>query len=70
MFYCYESDLCGRHRMSLGFNQPVTCIIVGVVYQPWEPVFLVSLGNSFLFRCADGVHIDGKDTGLSKMMYK
>ncbi|XP_052776839.1 SET domain-containing protein 9-like [Mya arenaria] len=41
----------------------------GLVYQPWEPVFWVSLANPFLFRCADGVHIDGKDTGLSKMMY-
>lgn len=45
-------------------------LFIGVVYQPWEPVFLVSLANPFLFRCADGVHIDGKDTGLSKMMYK
>ncbi|XP_060589259.1 SET domain-containing protein 9-like [Ruditapes philippinarum] len=47
----------------------VVAMYPGVVYQPWEPVFWVSLANSFLFRCADGVHIDGKDTGLSKMMY-
>ncbi|XP_045159677.2 SET domain-containing protein 9-like [Mercenaria mercenaria] len=47
----------------------VVAVYPGMVYHPWEPVFWVSLANSFLFRCADGVHIDGKDTGLSKMMY-
>lgn len=48
----------------------VVAMYPGVVYQPWEPVFWVSLANPFLFRCSDGVHIDGKDRGLSKMIYK
>ncbi|KAL4235688.1 SET domain-containing protein 9 [Mactra antiquata] len=47
----------------------VVAIYPGAVYQPWEPVFLISLRNSYLFRCADSVHIDGKDKGLSRMMY-
>ncbi|XP_052274775.1 SET domain-containing protein 9-like isoform X1 [Dreissena polymorpha] len=51
-------------------EQTLVAIYPGLVYQPWEPVFWVSLANPFLFRCADGVHIDGKDTGLSKFMYK
>ena len=37
---------------------------------PYEPLLVQSIGNQFIFRCVDGVHIDGKDRGLSRMLYK
>ena len=43
---------------------------VGTVYQPYEPILFQSLANPFIFRCVDGVLIDGKDTGLSRMIYR
>ncbi|XP_064386016.1 SET domain-containing protein 9-like [Halichondria panicea] len=42
----------------------------GTVYLPSEPVLLQSLGNPFLFRCADGWMIDGHSRGLSNWIYK
>ncbi|XP_071452322.1 SET domain-containing protein 9-like [Hetaerina americana] len=42
----------------------------GTIYRPYEPILLQSLGNPFIFRCLDGIHIDGKDTGISKAIYK
>ena len=37
---------------------------------PHEPLLLQSLGNQFVFRCADGVMIDGNHRGLSRLIYK
>lgn len=37
---------------------------------PNEPLFIPSLGNSFIFRCSDGVHVDGNDRWISKSIYK
>ncbi|CAJ1071940.1 SET domain-containing protein 9 [Xyrichtys novacula] len=42
----------------------------GTVYQPYEPILLQSIRNPFIFRCIDGVLIDGNDKGISKMIYK
>ncbi|KAM7379035.1 hypothetical protein PAMP_004610 [Pampus punctatissimus] len=42
----------------------------GTVYQAYEPILLQSIGNPFVFRCIDGVLIDGNDKGISKMVYK
>ncbi|XP_046385676.1 SET domain-containing protein 9-like [Ischnura elegans] len=42
----------------------------GTIYRPYEPILLQSLGNPFIFRCLDGFLIDGKDTGISKAIYK
>jgi len=42
----------------------------GTVYMPHEPLFFPSLGNSFIFRCTDGIHIDGNDRWVSKSIYK
>ncbi|XP_046561407.1 SET domain-containing protein 9-like [Haliotis rubra] len=42
----------------------------GAVYEQYEPIFFQSLGNSFIFRCIDGVLIDGNDKNLSKLIYK
>ncbi|XP_071117971.1 SET domain-containing protein 9-like [Haliotis cracherodii] len=42
----------------------------GAVYEQYEPIFFQSLGNPFIFRCIDGVLIDGNDKNLSKFIYK
>lgn len=45
-------------------------LFAGTVYLPHEPLFFQSLWNPFIFRCADGVMIDGNHRGLSKWIYK
>ena len=47
-----------------------TLCFAGTVYLPHEPLFLQSLRNPFVFRCADGVMIDGNHRGLSKWIFK
>ncbi|CAI8025140.1 SET domain-containing protein 9, partial [Geodia barretti] len=42
----------------------------GTVYMPHEPLLLQSLRNPFVFRCVDGVMIDGNHRGLSRWIYK
>ncbi|KAM6918436.1 SET domain-containing protein 9 [Xenentodon cancila] len=42
----------------------------GTVYQPYEPILLQSIKNPFVFRCIDGVLIDGNDKGLSRMVFR
>lgn len=42
----------------------------GTLYRRFEPLLLPSLGNSFILRCMDGVHIDGNDRFLSKTIYR
>ncbi|OXB80148.1 UNVERIFIED_CONTAM: hypothetical protein H355_011606 [Colinus virginianus] len=42
----------------------------GTVYRKHEPIFFQSLGNPFIFRCIDGVLIDGNDKGLSRSVYR
>lgn len=44
--------------------------IIGTVYQKYEPIFFQSIGNPFIFRCLDGVLIDGNDKGISKIVYR
>ncbi|XP_049454390.1 SET domain-containing protein 9-like isoform X1 [Epinephelus fuscoguttatus] len=41
----------------------------GTVYQAYEPILLQSIRNPFVFRCIDGVLIDGNDKGISKMVF-
>lgn len=42
----------------------------GTLYMPSEPLFFPSLGNKYIFRCSDGIHIDGNDKWISKSIYK
>lgn len=42
----------------------------GTVYQAYEPILIQSIRNPFVFRCIDGVLIDGNDKGISKMVFK
>ncbi|XP_061587248.1 SET domain-containing protein 9 [Cololabis saira] len=42
----------------------------GTVYQPYHPILLQSIRNPFVFRCIDGVLIDGNDKGLSRIVFR
>ncbi|XP_013881209.1 SET domain-containing protein 9 [Austrofundulus limnaeus] len=42
----------------------------GTIYQPYEPILLQSICNPFVFRCIDGVLVDGNDKGISKMVFR
>lgn len=41
----------------------------GTIYQAYEPILLQSIRNPFVFRCIDGVLVDGNDKGISKMVF-
>uniref|UniRef100_A0A8C6LWB9 SET domain containing 9 n=1 Tax=Nothobranchius furzeri TaxID=105023 RepID=A0A8C6LWB9_NOTFU len=48
-----------------------TCAMYpGTIYQPYEPILLQSLRNPFIFRCIDGVLVDGFDKGISKLVFR
>jgi hypothetical protein len=42
----------------------------GTLYHRDEPILLPSIGNAFVLRCLDGIHVDGNDRRMSKMIYK
>ncbi|KAK7945822.1 hypothetical protein WMY93_001550 [Mugilogobius chulae] len=42
----------------------------GTIYQAYEPILLQSICNPFVFRCIDGVLVDGNDKGISKMVFR
>lgn len=42
----------------------------GTIYQAYEPIFIQSIRNPFVFRCIDGILIDGNDKGISKMIFR
>ncbi|XP_070830779.1 SET domain-containing protein 9 [Chaetodon trifascialis] len=48
----------------------VVAMYPGTVYQAYEPILLQSIRNPFVFRCIDGVLIDGNDKGISKMVFR
>uniref|UniRef100_UPI00398F34C0 SET domain-containing protein 9 isoform X2 n=1 Tax=Pristiophorus japonicus TaxID=55135 RepID=UPI00398F34C0 len=47
----------------------VVCMYPGTIYQQYEPILFQSICNPFIFRCIDGVLIDGNDKGISKVIY-
>ncbi|KAK2146734.1 hypothetical protein LSH36_587g01068 [Paralvinella palmiformis] len=48
----------------------IVAMYPGLIYYPYDPVLLQSVGNPFIFRCVDGLFIDGNDKGLSKFLYR
>ncbi|XP_029432718.1 SET domain-containing protein 9 isoform X2 [Rhinatrema bivittatum] len=48
----------------------VVAMYPGTVYQKYEPIFFQSIGNPFVFRCIDGILIDGNDKGISRAVYR
>ncbi|KAM8959565.1 SET domain-containing protein 9 isoform 4-T4 [Lycaon pictus] len=59
-----------QHLVQLEPSQILTAVNLGTVYQKYEPIFFQSIGNPFIFRCLDGVLIDGNDKGISKVVYR
>ncbi|XP_070535834.1 SET domain-containing protein 9-like [Ptychodera flava] len=48
----------------------VLAMYPGAIYFPYEPILLQSISNPFIFRCIDGILIDGNDKRLSKVVYR
>ena len=48
----------------------IACLYPGLIYQPHHPILLASIRNAYIFRCCDGIMIDGKSRGLSAFLYK
>ena len=48
----------------------IVALYPGSIYQPYHSIFFQSIGNQFIFRCADGCMIDGKDSGISGMIFR
>nr|XP_053637832.1 SET domain-containing protein 9-like isoform X2 [Cherax quadricarinatus]XP_053637834.1 SET domain-containing protein 9-like isoform X2 [Cherax quadricarinatus]XP_053637835.1 SET domain-containing protein 9-like isoform X2 [Cherax quadricarinatus]XP_053637836.1 SET domain-containing protein 9-like isoform X2 [Cherax quadricarinatus]XP_053637837.1 SET domain-containing protein 9-like isoform X2 [Cherax quadricarinatus] len=42
----------------------------GALYLPVQPIFIQSINNPFIFRCIDGVLVDGNDKRISKSLFK
>ncbi|XP_030368601.1 SET domain-containing protein 9 isoform X2 [Strigops habroptila] len=62
--------MVSRDRSSLVSAGTGVFVTKGTVYRKHEPIFFQSLGNPFIFRCIDGVLIDGNDKGLSRSVYR
>ena len=48
----------------------IVALYPGTVYFPEDPKLLQSINNPFMFRCKDYLHVDGKNWGVSKTIYK
>ena len=48
----------------------VVALYPGTIYLPYQPILLPSIGNPYIFRCADGIFIDGNYKGLSALFYR
>lgn len=48
----------------------LVAIYPGTYYSPGEPLFWASLANPYIFRCADGMLLDGNSRGLSASIYR
>ncbi|XP_020891831.1 SET domain-containing protein 9-like [Exaiptasia diaphana] len=42
----------------------------GCIYWPHEPILFQSISNQFVFRCVDGLLIDGNDRSISKHIFR
>ncbi|KAG1971343.1 SET domain-containing protein [Pimephales promelas] len=48
----------------------IVAMYPGTIYQADEPIFFQSIRNPFVFRCIDGILIDGNDKAMSKIVYR
>ena len=48
----------------------IVALYPGTLYYPGERMLIQSIRNPFILRCSDGVMVDGRDTGLSRSIYK
>nr|XP_045596485.1 SET domain-containing protein 9-like [Procambarus clarkii] len=42
----------------------------GAIYLPFQPIFIQSINNPFIFRCIDGILVDGHDKRISKYLFR
>ncbi|CAL4154531.1 unnamed protein product, partial [Meganyctiphanes norvegica] len=68
-------SLVGGRGVNVAGSKAVCCsqlvgLYPGAIYLPYQPILLQSVGNPFIFRCADGILIDGNDKSISRMMYR
>jgi hypothetical protein len=47
----------------------LVCLYGGTFYEAWEPIFFQSLCNRYIIRLSDGSFIDGKPSGLSRLLF-
>ena len=48
----------------------VVALYPGTIYMPYQPILLPSFKNPYIFRCSDGVFIDGNYKGISAVLYR
>ena len=48
----------------------VVALYPGTIYMPYQPILLPSLKNPYIFRCSDGVFVDGNYKGISAAIYR
>jgi len=65
-----ENAGIGVHLYGVIEKGSIVALYPGTVYQPGDPLFLSSLGNSYVLRCFDGLFVDGKHFGLSASVFK
>lgn len=40
------------------------------MYLPFEPLLFVSIANSYILKCLDGIFVDGKNTGKLLQLWR
>ncbi|XP_077099865.1 SET domain-containing protein 9 [Siphateles boraxobius] len=48
----------------------IVAMYPGTIYQADDPIFFQSIRNPFVFRCLDGILIDGNDKAISKIVFR
>ena len=48
----------------------IVALYPGTLYYPGERVLIQSIRHPFILCCSDGVMVDGRNTGLSRSIYK
>ncbi|KAL7642320.1 UNVERIFIED_CONTAM: hypothetical protein RMT77_006881 [Armadillidium vulgare] len=59
----FDGDVCVQRGQVVG-------LYPGLLYLPFQPILLQSICNKFVFRCVDGIHIDGNNKRISRLLYR
>jgi len=63
-----KTNTCTQGRVAT--RGDLMAIYPGTFYTPGEPLFWASLGNPYIFRCADGILLDANCRGLSASIFR
>ena len=58
---------CGKDGIDCG---NLVALYPGTLYLQRQPILLQSIRNPFIFRCLDGIILDGHNKGISKVIFK